>query len=97
MEFWKKNKWKIIAPVLIVLVLAAAFVFGDKNIPEQKDPTEQTTISAPAEAPAQPTQDAETTGESDDTQKPPQRAHLRPPTNKQRTKLRQWTLTARSL
>ena len=67
MEFWKKNKWKIIAPVLIVLMLAAAFVFGDKNIPEQKDPTEQTTISAPAEAPAQPTQDAETTGESDDT------------------------------
>ena len=67
MTFWQKNKWKIIAPVLIVLVLAAAFVFGDKNIPEQKDPTEQTTISAPAEAPAQPTQDAETTGESDDT------------------------------
>lgn len=67
MTFWQKNKWKIIAPVLIVLVLAAAFVFGDKNIPEQKDPTEQSTISAPAEAPAQPTQDAETTGESDDT------------------------------
>ena len=66
MTFWQKNKWKIIAPVLIVLVLAAAFVFGDKNIPEQKDPTEQSTISAPAEAPAQPTQDAETTGESDD-------------------------------
>lgn len=62
MTFWQKNKWKIIAPVLIVLVLAAAFVFGDKNIPEQKDPTEQSTISAPA----QPTQDAETTGESDD-------------------------------
>ena len=66
MTFWQKNKWNIIAPVLIVLVLAAAFVFGDKNIPEQKDPTEQSTISAPAEAPAQPTQDAETTGESDD-------------------------------
>ena len=66
MTFWQKNKWKIIAPVLIVLVLATAFVFGDKNIPEQKDPTEQSTISAPAEAPAQPTQDAETTGESDD-------------------------------
>ena len=66
MTFWQKNKWKIIAPVLIVLVLAAAFVFGDKNIPEQKDPTEQSTISAPAEAPAQPTQDAETTGKSDD-------------------------------
>ena len=66
MTFWQKNKWKIIAPVLIVLVLAAAFVFGDKNIPEQKDPAEQSTISAPAEAPAQPTQDAETTGKSDD-------------------------------
>ena len=62
MTFWQKNKWKIIAPVLIVLVLATAFVFGDKNIPEQKDPTEQSTISAPA----QPTQDAETTGKSDD-------------------------------
>ena len=62
MTFWQKNKWNIIAPVLIVLVLAAAFVFGDKNIPEQKDPTEQSTISAPA----QPTQDAETTGKSDD-------------------------------
>ena len=62
MTFWQKNNWKIIAPVLIVLVLAAAFVFGDKNIPEQKDPTEQSTISAPA----QPTQDAETTGKSDD-------------------------------
>ena len=43
MTFWQKNKWKIIAPVLIVLVLAAAFVFGDRNIPEQKDPTEQAT------------------------------------------------------
>ena len=70
MTFWQKNKWKIIAPVLIVLVLAAAFVFGDKNIPEQKNPTEQPTISAPAEAPAQPTQDAKTTGETDDTVTP---------------------------
>ena len=70
MEFWKKNKWKIIAPVLIVLVLAAAFVFGDKNIPERKDPTEQTTISAPAEAPAQPAQGAETPEEPDDTAAP---------------------------
>ena len=60
MTFWQKNKWKIIAPVLIVLVLAAAFVFGDRNIPEQKGPTEQATASAPAEAPAQPTQDADT-------------------------------------
>ena len=70
MEFWKKNKWKIIAPVLIVLVLAAAFVFGDRNIPEQKDPTEQATVSAPAEAPAQPTQDDEMPEEPDDTATP---------------------------
>lgn len=70
MTFWQKNKWKIIAPVLIVLVLAAAFVFGDKNIPERKDPTEQTTISAPAEAPAQPAQGAETPEEPDDTAAP---------------------------
>ena len=66
MEFWKKNKWKIIAPVLIVLVLAVAFVFGDKNIPEQKDPTEQPGISAPA----QPTQDDEMPEEPDDTATP---------------------------
>ena len=49
MTFWQKNKWKIIAPVLIVLVLAAAFVFGDQNIPAQPKPAEQPTISAPAE------------------------------------------------
>lgn len=70
MTFWQKNKWKIIAPVLIVLVLAAAFVFGDRNIPKQKDPNEQATISAPAGNPVQPTQDAETTGEADDTVTP---------------------------
>lgn len=58
MTFWQKNKWKIIAPVLIVLVLAAAFVFGDRNMPKQKDPAEQATVSAPAEAPEQPTADA---------------------------------------
>lgn len=67
MEFWKKNKWKIIAPVLIVLVLAAAFVFGDRNMPKQKDPAEQPTVSAPAEAPAQP---AETSEKPDDTATP---------------------------
>ena len=49
MTFWQKNKWKIIVPVLIVLVLAAAFVFGDQNIPAQPKPAEQPTISAPAE------------------------------------------------
>lgn len=66
MTFWQKNKWKIIAPVLIVLVLAAAFVFGDRNIPEQKGPTEQATVSAPA----QPAQDAETPEESNDAATP---------------------------
>ena len=66
MTFWQKNKWKIIAPVLIVLVLAAVFVFGDRNIPEQKDPTEQATVSAPAQL----TQDAETPEESNDAATP---------------------------
>ena len=66
MTFWQKNKWKIIAPLLIVLVLAAAFVFGDRNIPEQKDPTEQATVSAPAQL----TQDAETPEESNDAATP---------------------------
>ena len=66
MTFWQKNKWKIIVPVLIVLVLAAAFVFGDRNIPEQKDPTEQATVSAPAQL----TQDAETPEESNDAATP---------------------------
>ena len=56
MTFWQKNKWKIIAPVLIVLVLAAAFVFGDQNIPAQPTPAEQPTVSAPAEpTPEEPT------------------------------------------
>ena len=58
MTFWQKNKWIFIAPVLIVLVLAATFVFGDRNMPKQKDPAEQTTVAAPAEAPEQPTADA---------------------------------------
>ena len=38
MTFWQKHKWKILAPVLIVLVLAAAFIFGDRNLTKQKDP-----------------------------------------------------------
>ena len=49
MTFWQKHKWKIIVPVLIVLVLAAAFVFGDRNMPKVKDPAEQPTVSAPVE------------------------------------------------
>ena len=55
MTFWQKNKWKIIVPVLIVLVLAAAFVFGDQNIPAQPKPAEQPTIAAPVETPEQDT------------------------------------------
>ena len=68
MEFWKKNKWKIIAPVLIVLVLAAAFVFGDRNMPKQKDPSEQPTITAPVETPEQ---DASTADVPDDVETKP--------------------------
>ena len=53
MTFWKKNKLKIIIPALIVLALAAAFVFGDRNMPKQKDTSAQPTVAAPVEAPAQ--------------------------------------------
>ena len=53
MTFWQKHKWKILAPVLIVLVLAAAFIFGDRNMPKQKDPLAQPTVAAPVETPAQ--------------------------------------------
>ena len=69
MTFWQKNKWKIIAPVLIVLVLAAAFVFGDQNIPVQPTPAEQPTVSAPAEStgePAEPTPEEPTPEEPAD-------------------------------
>ena len=53
MTFWKKNKLKIIIPALIVLALAAAFVFGDRNMPQPKAPAEQPTAAAPAETPEQ--------------------------------------------
>ena len=69
MTFWQKNKWKIIAPVLIVLVLAAAFVFGDQNIPAQPTPAEQPTVSATAEStgePAEPTPEEPTPEEPAD-------------------------------
>ena len=69
MTFWQKNKWKIIAPVLIVLVLAAAFVFGDQNIPAQPTPAERPTVSAPAEStgePAEPTPEEPTPEEPAD-------------------------------
>ena len=51
MTFWKKNKLKIIIPALIVLALAAAFVFGDRNMPQPKAPAEQPTVAAPVETP----------------------------------------------
>lgn len=53
MTFWKKNKLKIIIPALIVLALAAAFVFGDRNMSKQKDTSAQPTVAASVEAPAQ--------------------------------------------
>ena len=70
MTFWQKNKWKILAPVLIVLVLVAAFFLGDRNVPKQKAPAEQPTVSAPAEAPAQPAQEPEPVQEPDPTEDP---------------------------
>ena len=68
MTFWQKNKWKIIAPVLIVLVLATAFVFGDRNMPKQKGTSEQPTIAAPVETPEQ---DAAAADEPDDAETEP--------------------------
>ena len=59
MTFWKKNKLKIIIPALIVLALAAAFVFGDRNMPQPKAPAEQPTVAAPAETPEQDTATAD--------------------------------------
>ena len=53
MTFWKKNKLKIIIPALIVLALAAAFVFGDRNMPQPNALAEQPTVAAPAETPEQ--------------------------------------------
>ena len=55
MKFWQKHKWKIIVPVLIVLALAAAFTFGDRDMPKQKDTSEQPTVAAPVETPEQDT------------------------------------------
>ena len=55
MKFWQKHKWKIIVPVLIVLALAAAFTLGDRDMPKQKDTSEQPTVAAPVETPEQDT------------------------------------------
>ena len=55
MTFWQKHKWKIIVPVLIVLALAAAFTLGDRDMPKQKDTSEQPTVADPVETPEQDT------------------------------------------
>ena len=72
MTFWQKHKWKILAPVLIVLVLAAAFVFGDRNMPKQKDTSAQPAIAAPVETPEQDTAESNTPDkvETEPTQTP---------------------------
>ncbi len=44
--FRKKNRWKLLASALIVLALAAAFVFGDQNIPKPKTLAEHPAVSA---------------------------------------------------
>lgn len=55
--FWKQNKWKILVPTLILLALAAAFVFGDQNLPAQTKPAEPP-ISMPVETIPMPNEDA---------------------------------------
>ena len=68
MTFWKKNKLKIIIPALIVLALAAAFVFGDRNMPQPKATAEQPTAAVPVETPEQ---DAAAADEPDDAETEP--------------------------
>ena len=68
MTFWQKNKWKILVPALIVLALASAFVFGDRNMPQPKAPAEQETVAAPVETPEP---DAEAADVPDDVKTEP--------------------------
>ena len=66
MEFWKKNKWKIIIPVLIVLVLAVAFVLGDRTPAGEKPGAETMQTQQPeAAAPAEPLPDSLESGAGD--------------------------------
>lgn len=58
MNWWKKNKWKVIAPLLIVIVLAAAFWYGG-NAPGLQGAVNQpsdTTAADPASPAAVPEQ-----------------------------------------
>ena len=75
MTFWQKHKWKIIVPVLIVLALAAAFTFGDRDMPKQKDTSEQPTVAAPVETPEQDTAAADVP--DDGTGRDPRRKRTR--------------------
>ena len=75
MKFWQKHKWKIIVPVLIVLALAAAFTFGDRDMPKQKDTSEQPTVAAPVETPEQDTAAADV---PDDVETGPSRRQTNP-------------------
>ncbi len=52
MTFWQKHKWKIIAPVLIVLVLAAAFILAT-GISRNKRPPPTADRCCPGRTPAQ--------------------------------------------
>ena len=72
MTFWQKHKWKIIVPVLIVLALAAAFTLGDRDMPKQKDTSEQPTVAAPVETPEQDTAAADV---PDEVETGPPKAH----------------------
>lgn len=61
--WWKKNRWKVILPILIVVILAAAFLFGGDN-PGARDnqpaqpsepgvPSPSVQLREPAPAPAE--------------------------------------------
>lgn len=44
--FWKNNKWKLLVVALIVLALAAAFIFGGRSFLGPKDPAAQSAASS---------------------------------------------------
>ena len=51
-----QNRGAVIGLIIfIVLALAAAFTFGDRDMPKQKDTSEQPTVAAPVETPEQDT------------------------------------------
>lgn len=57
--WFKKNKWKIIIPLALVIILAAAFIFGGnapgaKNIPDKETDSPEPTVSATIEQSSEP-------------------------------------------